>query len=424
MTRHEANLLGLSLYLENEEHAIEQPLKYFLNYHLIDIFEKNEMFFSSPLKVVFLNQPIINAFATEGNFIFIYKDLIKYNFHIEKILFILSHEIGHAYLHHVNKSIAYNSNRASPEILLASMGSLLLASPETSTLLMNYLLTENIRLAKKFSQKNELEADEFALKLMQKAGYDTDEMTHYLRDLSATYHEDGKNYQVALQDFSTHPSNTKRIQELQKHAQTLSASKYHVDRKRIHEDFFRLFACFFSPQQWPENQNFEKYMLESYQHRNSEHYWRNLWEKEGKLSGLFQLFYLYQKKQKTELLHQLLETIKNEKIFHMIPEFQDAFYKKEFFELSDCDFIRKYQSLLFLESLDTRPSVIRYLAQAYRRQGMKQMSYFAIAKMHALQGHYEQGLKILEAHSSVKNTPHGTLLYEQLELIKKTFNYK
>lgn len=421
LSRQEAELLGRLFHLNDEQSSIEDPIKHFMNYHLIDIMNKNNIALSSTLKVVFVNRPVMNAFATEGNFIFIFPSLIKSYANIEEILFILCHEIGHTQLHHVNQKVAYESNRASPHLLLASLGGFLLATPELSTIMMNYLLTENLRLSKKFSQKAELEADHFALSVMNNAGFDPHALTHSLRNLDASFREDHKHFQPFFSDFSTHPSVPKRILELQKQTDSLLTSKYSVDREKLHEDFFRLYACFYSPKDWPEN-NYHSVMLESYENRYNKEYWKGLWETEKSLSSLFHLFSLYRQEENKELLYEFLSTIEGDEIIKSIPEFRDAFYEKDFSQCSSSQFIRKYQRYLFSESLDTRPSLLKHLAQSYLKQGSDEMAYFALAKMYYLKGHYAEGLQVLKTHSSLKHSPHGILLQEKLEQMKKSLH--
>jgi len=142
-----------------------------------------------------------NAFALPGGFIFTTSNLMRlYTSRREELAFILAHEIGHVVRGHpFDRVLAMHSLN-----LLGRIG-------HTGGILGN-LAASTLRelLEKGYSREQELEADGFAVRLMDAAGFDPLCAEDSIRRLAETGGDESDMFEY----FSTHPGREDRIREI------------------------------------------------------------------------------------------------------------------------------------------------------------------------------------------------------------------
>ncbi|TLD87787.1 M48 family metallopeptidase [Helicobacter sp. MIT 05-5294] len=151
----------------------------------------------------------VNAFCLPGGKVFVYTGIMPLVASDDELAVILSHEIAHTILRH-------GAERMSMQTLQQIGGGLLglvigSQAPEFSNLFNQaYSMGSNVGIMLPFSRSHELEADRAGIILMQKAGYNPQAAISFWQKMSA-------NSGGSSSDFlSTHPSDSKRITEIQK----------------------------------------------------------------------------------------------------------------------------------------------------------------------------------------------------------------
>lgn len=156
----------------------------------------------------------VNAFTMPGGNIFIHSGLIEFSDNPEQVAAVLAHELGHAEERHV-------VNRLVKEFGVAILFSILTGDNGT-------LLSELMRTAAStvFDRSQEKEADEFALKLLERSSIDPVSMASFFKKLNKEY---GSGYEE-LEILMTHPNHSSRIE---------SAEEYQTD-KSFHQQELNL----------------------------------------------------------------------------------------------------------------------------------------------------------------------------------------
>ncbi|MCI7046574.1 MULTISPECIES: M48 family metallopeptidase [Helicobacter] len=149
-----------------------------------------------------------NAFCLPGGKVFVYTGLMELISNDDELAVVISHEIGHTILRH-------GAERMSMQTLQQLGGSILeifvgTQNPEYNNLFNKaYNVSSNVGIMLPFSRHHELEADEVGIILMQKAGYNPQAALSFWQKMSQGNKE-------TSDFFSTHPSDTKRIQEIKR----------------------------------------------------------------------------------------------------------------------------------------------------------------------------------------------------------------
>jgi len=151
----------------------------------------------------------INAFALPGGFIFITNSLIQtFDKDRQKLAFVLGHEIGHVVLGHAfDRLLAQTSTRIISRVWTAKS----IFGNVTRNLLSRLI-------ERQYSQEQELDADAFALKLMDSASYD---ITAAEQSLGLLQRENQENQSLSSY-FSTHPAIEERIGTIRQRLQESS----------------------------------------------------------------------------------------------------------------------------------------------------------------------------------------------------------
>lgn len=143
----------------------------------------------------------VNAFALPGGFIFVTQALLnKIELNQDELAYILSHEIMHVVLKHpINRILADYSAQIIANIFMKGGAIGLIAKQLIGSLLRS-----------SYSQENEFEADNYAVRLMISAGFNPCASISVLAKLSVSTVQDVPMYNY----FLSHPSASERIEKI------------------------------------------------------------------------------------------------------------------------------------------------------------------------------------------------------------------
>ena len=154
----------------------------------------------------------VNAFCLPGGKIVVYEGLLSVAQTEEELAVVLGHEIAHA--------VAKHSNERMSQQIMAQYGMALLgqALSEKSAAIQNtaqtvFGLGAQVGLMLAYSRKHEDEADFMGIAFMELAGYDSTAALDFWTKMASL---SGNNSSHTSDFLSTHPSDHKRIAELQK----------------------------------------------------------------------------------------------------------------------------------------------------------------------------------------------------------------
>ena len=155
----------------------------------------------------------VNAFAVPGGFIGINSGLIDLTKNEAQLAGVVAHELGHVVLRHSAEMMALSNVNSIP-MWIGIFAGLLTGQTEASIASIQsgigLSLQNNINLVR----ENEIESDTFAVKLMQRANYDLDEMANLFRLMQGA-----SNSQYNLNEyFMTHPLYRNRISTIRNRA--------------------------------------------------------------------------------------------------------------------------------------------------------------------------------------------------------------
>lgn len=152
-----------------------------------------------------------NAWCLSGGKVAVYTGILPYTQTEAGLATVMSHEIAHAIARH-------GAERSAQSQLLnygLAIGQATMQdNPNKELIMLGVNVAGNIGIILPYSRKHESEADYMGLLLMAKAGYDPNEAVSFWQRMAAG----SSGSQGFLSDFlSTHPSDEKRIADIQKH---------------------------------------------------------------------------------------------------------------------------------------------------------------------------------------------------------------
>ena len=160
----------------------------------------------------------VNAFCMPGGKIVVYEGLLKLVASDDELATVLGHEVAHA--------VAKHSNERMSQELVAQYGAAIIgqalsnksAAIQTVANTVFGLGAQTGLLA--YSRTHELEADYMGLALMTMAGYDPNQALAFWEKMSAA-----SAGSATPELLSTHPSDSRRIAEIQKHLPEMAKYK-------------------------------------------------------------------------------------------------------------------------------------------------------------------------------------------------------
>ncbi len=152
----------------------------------------------------------VNAFAAPGGFVFITKGLLKATPDEDALGAVLAHEVGHVVLEHGINAIT-QANLAQAFMIIGKEAANTYTPGDLRILTKTFGdsvsgVFETV-LTKGYSRSQEYDADEMAVELAVKAGYNSNGLANVLHKLESQKGSDGW--------YSTHPSPSDRLDEVE-----------------------------------------------------------------------------------------------------------------------------------------------------------------------------------------------------------------
>ncbi len=153
------------------------------------------------LRVMVVNDPIVNALATPGGYILVFRGLLERTRSPEELAGVLAHEFQHVLHRHATRA----------RLQTVSGGLLVAALTGDASGVMGFGLESARTLgALRYSRQNEEEADAEGMRMLIRAGIDPGGMIAFFEVLGRG---DGKEA-VPFQYLSTHPQTEERVERL------------------------------------------------------------------------------------------------------------------------------------------------------------------------------------------------------------------
>ena len=165
-------------------------------------------------EVILIEDNSLNAFAAPGGIIGVNAGLFKYAENEAQFASVISHELAHISQRHFARQVLEGSDRSNANLatILASIV-VAVASSSPAAIIggQGILATQQLR----FSRLYETEADREGYVTLQKAGYDTVQMSEMFKNMQEVRRLSGDNIPEFL---LTHPITTRRITESRERA--------------------------------------------------------------------------------------------------------------------------------------------------------------------------------------------------------------
>ena len=165
-----------------------------------------------------IEENIVNAWCMPGGKVCFHTGILPITLDENGLAVVMGHEVAHAVARHGNermsRGMAVSLGGAALDVALSQ-------KPDVTRnlFLQAYGIGTEVGVNLPFSRKNELEADKMGLIFMKIAGYDPTKAPDFWKRMS----QNGANVPEFL---STHPSDEKRIDEIQKYIQSQEFAKY------------------------------------------------------------------------------------------------------------------------------------------------------------------------------------------------------
>ena len=183
-----------------------------------------------------LDTSVINAFATPGGHILISRGMLKSAKTEDELAAIIAHEISHIQLEHSIKAIKKNT-RVQNVGIIATLALAIIAEQQgksnedindimESGALLTSFSTELLNTG--YSKKSEYMADEMAIHLLEKTGYNPNSMKTMLENLK---NNKSKNYSLGF--GKTHPKPKQRIKKSNKVIKKIEQKNEYNEEYRV-----------------------------------------------------------------------------------------------------------------------------------------------------------------------------------------------
>lgn len=196
-----------------------EPLQREVNYHLKGYEWKWEF--------NVLEDNHVNAFCLPGGKVAVFSGLLPVADDDDQLAVVLGHEIAHALAHHANERIARQQYR---EIAIRAAGGILgQLDPDHAATLIKLLGGVSQVQGLSYDRRQESEADHIGIFLMTFAGYNPEEAVNFWEKMERIAARSGRPPEI----LSDHPSDARRITDIQKWIPNAKAAKRAFDEGRI-----------------------------------------------------------------------------------------------------------------------------------------------------------------------------------------------
>ncbi|MDD3055329.1 MAG: M48 family metallopeptidase [Aliarcobacter sp.] len=151
---------------------------------------------------------VVNAFCLPGGKVVVYTGILKMAKNDDQLATVISHEIAHALARHGAERMS--SSMVQQGLQVVGNIALGVTAPQYQNLFnQTYGVGTQLGVMLPYGRMQESEADEIGIYLMSQAGYNVNEALKFWENMSEGKKE-GSDF------FSTHPSSTNRISDIQK----------------------------------------------------------------------------------------------------------------------------------------------------------------------------------------------------------------
>jgi len=157
-----------------------------------------------------INSSAINAFATPGGYIYVFRGLITLSENESELASVMAHEIAHANARHIDQMMERSKKLSYAALAGVIAGALLGGGGGAGAAVAMGSMAGAQTLALQYSRENEEEADRFGLSYLAAAGYDPKSMVDFMKLMRR--HEFYSNNIPSY--FLTHPGTNDRIRYL------------------------------------------------------------------------------------------------------------------------------------------------------------------------------------------------------------------
>lgn len=153
-----------------------------------------------------LDTPVVNAFALPGGYVYVTRGILTLAETEAQLAAVLAHEVAHVTARHSAERYSHG--------VVSSLGAAVIAAAlDSKTAAQAAGVGSQLYLAS-YSRRQESEADELGIRYLHRAGYDTDAMAEFLRNLERfsafEAQQAGGGSAPRFTYFSTHPQTTER----------------------------------------------------------------------------------------------------------------------------------------------------------------------------------------------------------------------
>jgi beta-barrel assembly-enhancing protease len=157
-----------------------------------------------------INSSAINAFATPGGYIYVFRGLIALSENESELASVMAHEIAHANARHIDQMMERSKKLNYAMLAGVIAGALLGGGGGTGAAVAMGTMAGVQTLSLQYSRENEEEADRFGMSYLAAAGYDPKSMVDFMKLMRR--HEFYSNNIPSY--FLTHPGTSDRIRYL------------------------------------------------------------------------------------------------------------------------------------------------------------------------------------------------------------------
>jgi predicted Zn-dependent protease len=173
-----------------------------------------------------IDSPIVNAFAIPGGYVYVSRGLLALANSEAELAGVLAHEVGHITARHAAERVSQG--------FLVNLGAAVIGAAAGSADIGRAAGLGSELYIKSYSRGQELESDTLGVRYLSRAGYDTNAMAGFLRNLDAQTKLDaklsGKKATSDFNYFSTHPITSQRVTQASAEALTYPKGKGTVRR--------------------------------------------------------------------------------------------------------------------------------------------------------------------------------------------------
>lgn len=153
-----------------------------------------------------LDTPVVNAFALPGGYVYVTRGILALAETEAQLAAVLAHEVAHVTARHSAERYSHG--------VVSSLGAAVIAAAlDSKTAAQAAGVGSQLYLAS-YSRRQESEADDLGIRYLHRAGYDTDAMAEFLRNLERfsafEAQQAGSGSAPRFSYFSTHPQTTER----------------------------------------------------------------------------------------------------------------------------------------------------------------------------------------------------------------------